>query len=174
MTTLEKVANVAALIILIMIPIMAIALFWMVHILPEKIAHRKNHPQKEAIKVLVLMSLLFGGMLWPIAWVWTFLKSPRLKISRSELALDASDTEEDKDIFSTKADEHRADARPKPPAPTDAELSPAWREEIAALNLRLESMRKVAEEYEQARQALTHLQEQATQGKPATPHSPQA
>ena len=30
-----------------------IVLFWMVHVLPEKIAHKRHHPQLEAIKTLV-------------------------------------------------------------------------------------------------------------------------
>src|SRR5262249_58799372 len=46
--------------------------FWMVHILPEKIAHKRNHPQFEAIRTLCLLSLVFGGLLWPIAWLWAY------------------------------------------------------------------------------------------------------
>ena len=41
------------------------SLFWMVHVLPEKIAHKRHHPQFEAIKTLCLLSLVFGGLLWP-------------------------------------------------------------------------------------------------------------
>jgi len=46
--------------------------FWLVHIMPEKIAHKRHHPQQEAIQVLCLLSLVFGGMLWPIAWLWAY------------------------------------------------------------------------------------------------------
>jgi hypothetical protein len=45
-----------------------------VHILPEKIAERRGHPQADAIKTLCLLSLVFGGMLWPIAWLWAYSK----------------------------------------------------------------------------------------------------
>ena len=55
-------------------PIAAIVLFWMVHVLPEKIAHKRHHPQKDAIQVLCLLSLVFGGLLWPIAWLWAYTK----------------------------------------------------------------------------------------------------
>jgi hypothetical protein len=44
----------------------------MVHILPEKIAHKRNHPQFEAIRTLCLLSLVFGGLLWPFAWLWAY------------------------------------------------------------------------------------------------------
>ena len=60
--------------ILIAMPIVGIVLFWLVHILPEKIAHKRHHPQKDAIQTLCLLSLVFGGLLWPIAWLWAYTK----------------------------------------------------------------------------------------------------
>jgi len=60
--------------VIIVMPILAILLFWMVHVLPEKIAERRHHPQKDAIQVLCLLSLVFGGLLWPIAWLWAYTK----------------------------------------------------------------------------------------------------
>ena len=60
--------------VIIVMPIAAIVLFWMVHVLPEKIAHKRHHPQKDAIQVLCLLSLVFGGLLWPIAWLWAYTK----------------------------------------------------------------------------------------------------
>ena len=51
-----------------------IVLFWMVHVLPEKIAEKRHHPQKDAIHTLCLLSLAFGGLLWPIAWLWAYTK----------------------------------------------------------------------------------------------------
>jgi len=56
------------------LPIAGIVLFWMVHVLPEKIAHKRHHPQTDAIKTLCLLSLVFGGLLWPIAWLWAYVK----------------------------------------------------------------------------------------------------
>ena len=63
-----------ALFIIIVVPIGGIVLFWLVHILPEKFAHQRHHPQLAAIKTLCLLSLLFGGILWPLAWLWAFTK----------------------------------------------------------------------------------------------------
>ena len=60
--------------VICVVPIGAIVLFWMVHVLPEKIAHMRHHPQREAIQVLCLLSLVFGGLLWPIAWLWAYTK----------------------------------------------------------------------------------------------------
>lgn len=72
--TLDTVADVLAWVILIFVPIAGIVLFWLVHILPEQIAEKRHHPQQEAIKTLCLLSLVFGGLLWPIAWLWAYTR----------------------------------------------------------------------------------------------------
>jgi hypothetical protein len=38
--------------IIVAVPIGGIVLFWMVHVLPEKIAHKRHHMQRDAIQVL--------------------------------------------------------------------------------------------------------------------------
>src|SRR5262245_45621129 len=53
---LDSVADVLAIVVLIVVPIAAIVAFWLVHILPEKVAEKRHHPQKEAIKTLCLLS----------------------------------------------------------------------------------------------------------------------
>jgi hypothetical protein len=72
--TLDSIANGISWVVLIIGPIIGIAIFWLVHILPEKIAHKKMHPQTRAIQCLCLLSLCFGGLLWPIAWLWAYTK----------------------------------------------------------------------------------------------------
>jgi len=71
---LDAMANVLSWIVLILVPLAAIALFWYVHILPEKIAEQRHHPQKDSIKVLCILSLFFGGLLWPFAWLWAYTR----------------------------------------------------------------------------------------------------
>lgn len=72
--TLDAVANGASWLVLVVGPIVGIAVFWIVHILPEKIAEKKHHPQAKAIQTLCLLSLFFGGLLWPLAWLWAMTK----------------------------------------------------------------------------------------------------
>ena len=67
-------ASGLALFIIIVLPIGGVVLFWLVHILPEKAAEKRHHPQKDAIQVLCLLSLVFGGLLWPLAWLWAYSK----------------------------------------------------------------------------------------------------
>jgi CBS domain containing-hemolysin-like protein len=71
---MDTAATYLAWFILVVIPIAGIALFWLVHVLPEKIAHKRHHPQRDAIQTLCLLSLVFGGLLWPIAWLWAYTK----------------------------------------------------------------------------------------------------
>jgi hypothetical protein len=70
----DTIATYLALFIIFVVPAVLITLFWLVHILPEQIAHKRNHPQFEAIRTLCLLSLVFGGLLWPIAWLWAYSK----------------------------------------------------------------------------------------------------
>jgi hypothetical protein len=72
--TLDAVADYIAIFVLFFVPALLIYLFWMVHIMPEKIAYKRGHPQADAIKTLCLLSLVFGGLLWPIAWLWAYSK----------------------------------------------------------------------------------------------------
>jgi CBS domain containing-hemolysin-like protein len=79
--TLDKAASVIALVVIFVVPIVLIVVFWMVHVLPEKIAHKRHHPQRSAIQVLCLLSLVFGGLLWPLAWLWAYTKPVLHKVA---------------------------------------------------------------------------------------------
>jgi hypothetical protein len=72
--TLDAVAMGAAWFIIVVVPIVAIVLFLAVHVLPEKIAEHNHHPHQGAIKTLCFLSLFFGVMLWPLAWLWAYTR----------------------------------------------------------------------------------------------------
>jgi CBS domain containing-hemolysin-like protein len=77
----DALATFIAIFVLFVVPVVLIVLFWMVHILPEKIAHKRHHPQFEAIRTLCLLSLVFGGLLWPLAWLWAYSKPVMYKMA---------------------------------------------------------------------------------------------
>jgi len=79
--TLDFVADILAWVVLVIAPVIAITVFWLVHILPEKIAEQRHHPQAPAIKTLCLLSLVFGGLLWPLAWLWAYSKPVLYKMA---------------------------------------------------------------------------------------------
>ena len=72
--TLDAIANGIAWVVLVIAPVIGITVFWLLHILPEKIAHKKKHPQTRLVQCLCLMSLVFGGLLWPLAWILAYTK----------------------------------------------------------------------------------------------------
>ena len=78
---LDTAANIMSWVVLVVAPTVAIAVFWLVHILPEKIAEKRHHPQAKAIQTLCLLSLFFGGMLWPLAWLWAYSKPVLYKMA---------------------------------------------------------------------------------------------
>ncbi len=78
---LDTMADWVALIVLFVVPIGVIVVFWLVHILPEKVAENRHHPQKDAITTLCLLSLAFGGLLWPIAWLWAYSRPVGYKVA---------------------------------------------------------------------------------------------
>jgi len=77
----DSVAKWIAIFALIFVPVALIVVFWLVHILPEQIAHKRHHPQFEAIRTLCLLSLVFGGLLWPLAWIWAYTKPVGYKLA---------------------------------------------------------------------------------------------
>ncbi|MGQ0578243.1 MAG: DUF3302 domain-containing protein [Betaproteobacteria bacterium] len=101
---MDAAADWLALFILFAVPIAGIVLFWLVHILPEKIAEKRHHPQKDAIKTLCLLSLVFGGMLWPIAWLWAY--------SRPVMFKAAYGTEKHEDYFEEMGHQAKAGQLP--------------------------------------------------------------
>jgi hypothetical protein len=111
--TLDLVANILAWVVLFAAPIIAISVFWLVHILPEKIAEKRHHPQAPAIKTLCLLSLFFGGLLWPLAWLWAYSKPVLYKMA---YGVDTVKHGDDAAHSPTVA------AAPAEPAPTAPEL----------------------------------------------------
>jgi hypothetical protein len=119
----DTAATYLAIFIIIAVPIGGIALFWLVHILPEKIAERNHHPQSHAIKTLCLLSLVFGGLLWPLAWLWAYTKPVFHKMAYGR----------------DKSDDYYVDAAT--PGETKAEFL-SLHEELGHLRHELESLEK--------------------------------
>ena len=96
---LDTAADLLALFVIFIVPCVVIVLFWIVHVLPEKIAHNRHHPQRDAIQVLCLLSLVFGGLLWPIAWLWAYTKPVAHRM--------AYGTDKHEDYYHEMAEKHR-------------------------------------------------------------------
>ena len=78
---IDGFANIISWIVLIVLLIAFIAGFWYVHILPDTIAKRREHPQRDAIHALCLLSLFVGGLLWPFAYLWAYTRPTMYKLA---------------------------------------------------------------------------------------------
>jgi CBS domain containing-hemolysin-like protein len=78
---LDAAADVIAIVVLIVVPIVVIVVFWLLHVMPERLAEKRHHPQTAAIQTLCLLSLVFGGLLWPLAWLWAFTKPVAYRVA---------------------------------------------------------------------------------------------
>jgi len=118
---LDTAADILALVVLFVVPAVVIVLFWLVHVLPEKIAHKRHHPQVEGITTLCLLSLVFGGLLWPLAWLWAYTKPIGYRVAYGTDKHDA--------YFEEMDEKHRAGALP-------SESVLQLREELASMESR--------------------------------------
>jgi hypothetical protein len=78
---IDGFANIISWVVLIVMPVGLIAAFWYVHILPDVIAKRREHPQRDAIHALCMLSLFFGGLLWPFAYLWAYTRPTMYKLA---------------------------------------------------------------------------------------------
>jgi len=135
---LDSMANAIAWLALVIVPVVLIAAFWMVHILPEKIAEKRRHPQLAAIKTLCLLSLLFGGLLWPLAWLWAYTKPVLHKIA---YGTDQEEHEGHDDALTPLHDARVEAPREVAAAPVD---EATWRQRYEALERRLAAVESAA------------------------------
>jgi len=134
---MDTAADVVAWAALIIVPVALISAFWLVHILPEKIAEKRRHPQLAAIKILCLLSLVFGGLLWPLAWLWAYTKPVLHKM--------AYGTDQDEHAHHGEAVTPLHDAEtetPREPEPTPSIVQDplSWQQQLEALNRRVTAM----------------------------------
>ncbi|MGB9332199.1 MAG: DUF3302 domain-containing protein [Steroidobacteraceae bacterium] len=111
----DSVADWMSVFILLVMPPAAIYLFWILHILPEKAAKKRNHPQKDAIHMLCLLSLVFGGLLWPIAMLWAYVKPMGMRVALVE----AEHLHADPQKVQTIEEPEPLEALPTAPPPRD-------------------------------------------------------
>ncbi len=73
--SLDGLFDIVALIFLgVIVAILVVGVVWLGS-LPRSIAHKRGHPQAEAVTVLGWMGVLFV-VLWPVAFAWAFVRHP--------------------------------------------------------------------------------------------------
>ncbi len=81
----DTLADIFSWIAIIIVPIVFAIAYWQIHYLPSKIAEKRQHPQKEAIHAMCMVSRFSGGLFWPIAFVWAHLRPTIVPLSKEQV-----------------------------------------------------------------------------------------
>lgn len=69
--------DIFAWIVLVVMRVSTLGVLCIAGWLPGHIAHRRKHPWAEAVTVAGWVTLLFGFVLWPVAFIWAYVDAPR-------------------------------------------------------------------------------------------------
>ncbi|WP_261616126.1 DUF3302 domain-containing protein [Microbaculum marinisediminis] len=72
--------DIFAWIVLGVLLIAALVIWFVLAMLPGRIARARQHPQADAVNVAGWLGALFGGIFWPLALVWAFYKSEAAQV----------------------------------------------------------------------------------------------
>lgn len=63
-----------ALLVLLVLLVTVLAVIGLLGAIPGYIARSRNHPQADAINVGGWVGLFFGGVLWPLVFIWAYTR----------------------------------------------------------------------------------------------------
>ena len=66
--------DIIAFVVFAVTPVAAVIIVVTLGALPGKIAHKRGHPQAAAITAAGWLGLATGGLIWPLALIWAFLR----------------------------------------------------------------------------------------------------
>jgi hypothetical protein len=79
--------DIFAWVVLAVLLIAGLVIWFVLAMLPGRIARKRNHPQADAINVAGWLGALFAGIFWPLALIWAFYKPDPQQV---EIAADIS------------------------------------------------------------------------------------
>ena len=68
--------DIFAVIVLLVAVASAIGIFLILGVAPGYIARRRGHPWAQAVSVAGWVTLIFGLVLWPLAFIWAYVDIP--------------------------------------------------------------------------------------------------
>jgi len=66
--------DIIAFVVLAVLPVAAVVIVVTLGSLPGQIARKRGHPQAAAITAAGWLGLVTGGVIWPLALIWAFLR----------------------------------------------------------------------------------------------------
>ena len=58
--------------------------FWKLHEVPYHVAVKRGHPHAHGILAACLISLLTGGLIWPLTLIWAYTGVPKVNLVESQ------------------------------------------------------------------------------------------
>ncbi len=68
--------DVFAIIVLVVAVSSTVLVFIILGIAPGYVARRRGHPWAQAVSVAGWVTLIFGFVLWPVAFIWAYVDVP--------------------------------------------------------------------------------------------------
>ena len=68
--------DIFAWIVLLILAASAVAMFFIIGLLPGYIAKSRNHPWAQAVQLAGWVTLICGFALWPVVLIWAFVDVP--------------------------------------------------------------------------------------------------
>jgi len=68
--------DIFAVIVLVVAVASGIAILFILGMAPGYVARRRNHPWAQAVSVAGWVALIFGFVLWPLAFIWAYVDIP--------------------------------------------------------------------------------------------------
>ncbi|GGC79305.1 DUF3302 domain-containing protein [Chelatococcus reniformis] len=78
--------DIFAIIVLIVAVASAVAVLLIIGIAPGHVARRRGHPWAEAVGVAGWITLIFGLVFWPLAFIWAYVDIPARPVPPREPA----------------------------------------------------------------------------------------
>lgn len=78
--------DIFAIVVFIVAIASAVAVFVIMGMAPGYVARRRGHPWAQAVSVAGWVTLIFGLVLWPIAFIWAYVDVPARPAEKRETA----------------------------------------------------------------------------------------
>ena len=95
--------DIFAIFVLLVIVATVVYIWVALSMLPGQIAQKRGHPQAEAVNVCGWMGGLTMGILWPLAFIWAYMRPPAVlipeeKTGTEETKLQAAPKQSDSEL----------------------------------------------------------------------------
>lgn len=76
--------DVFAIVVLLVAVASAVGVFIILGMAPGYVARRRDHPWAQAVAVAGWVTLIFGFVLWPLAFIWAYVDIPARPAGKRE------------------------------------------------------------------------------------------